>query len=71
MSHANIHPKLYINATKSSRILGVEWRTLSSWAKSEQLPYIRPSGRSQWRFKYKAICKLANATCNQDETYTE
>ena len=71
MSHANIHPKFYIKATRASRILGVEWGTLSTWAKAGRLPYIGRSGRSHWRFNYKAICKLANATCDQNETCTE
>jgi excisionase family DNA binding protein len=71
MSHANIHPQLYIKATEASRILGVERRTLFRWAKAGRLPYLRPGDRSHWRFDYQTICNLAKATCDQNKTCTE
>jgi excisionase family DNA binding protein len=66
MSDANVSSKLFIKATEASRIIGVERRTLFRWAKEGRLPYIRYGDRAHWRFKYDAVCRLANG--EQEET---
>ena len=66
MSDANVSSKLFIKATEASRIIGVERRTLFRWAKEGRLPYIRYGDKANWRFKYDAVCRLANG--EQEET---
>ena len=57
-NEADIHPKLYIKASKAERVVGVERRTLFRWAKSGRLPFTRQGTRGHWMFDRRAIYDL-------------
>jgi predicted site-specific integrase-resolvase len=58
-SNTNPNPKLFVNATEASRLLGVERRTLFRWSKAGRLPYVREGDKGHWHFHLETIRNLS------------